>query len=153
MLDDTLQGYRVLDLSQYLPGPYATRLLADLGADVVKVEPPAGDYIRQMTWPIIEGVSLMHLHLNRGKKSLVLDLRNPLAVAIYKDLVKTADCVVVGLRWKSRPDRIATLLLGLYREEGEIDYVGSAAVAPARHVEIAARVLPLLENAGKHMLE
>ncbi|MBM2821944.1 MAG: ATP-dependent ligase [Thermoleophilia bacterium] len=60
---------------------------------------------------------------------------------------KTADCVVVGVRWKSRPDRIATLLLGLYREDGEVDYVGSAAVAPARHGEIAARVAPLLENA------
>jgi len=60
---------------------------------------------------------------------------------------KTADCVVVGLRWKSRPDRIATLLLGLYDEDGELDYVGSAAVAPARHAEIARRVLPLLEKA------
>jgi len=60
---------------------------------------------------------------------------------------KTADCVVVGVRWKSKPDRIATLLLGLYRDDGEIDYVGSAAVAPARHDEIARRVLPLLENA------
>jgi ATP-dependent DNA ligase len=60
---------------------------------------------------------------------------------------KTADCVVVGVRWKSRPDRIATLLLGLYDENGDIDYVGSAAVAPARHSDIAARVLPLLENA------
>jgi ATP-dependent DNA ligase len=60
---------------------------------------------------------------------------------------KTADCVVVGLRWKSRPDRIATLLLGLHRDDGEIDYVGSAAVAPARHAEIAERVLPLLEDA------
>ena len=60
---------------------------------------------------------------------------------------KTADCVVVGLRWKSPPDRIATLLLGLYRDDGEIDYVGSAAVALARHDEIAARVLPLLEDA------
>src|SRR6188508_2508941 len=60
---------------------------------------------------------------------------------------KTADCVVVGLRWKSKPDRIATLLLGLYGDDGEIDYVGSAAVAPARHDEIARRVVPLLENA------
>jgi ATP-dependent DNA ligase len=59
---------------------------------------------------------------------------------------KTADCVVVGVRWKSRPDRIATLLLGLY-DKGEVDYVGTAAVAPARHDEIAKRVLPLLENA------
>jgi ATP-dependent DNA ligase len=60
---------------------------------------------------------------------------------------KTADCVIVGVRWKSRPDRIATLLLGLYDGKGEIDYVGTAAVAPARHDEIAKRVLPLLENA------
>jgi len=60
---------------------------------------------------------------------------------------KTADCMVVGLRWKSKPDRIATLLLGLYGDDGEIDYVGSAAVAPARHDEIAKRVLPLLEKA------
>jgi ATP-dependent DNA ligase len=60
---------------------------------------------------------------------------------------KTADCVVVGLRWKSRPDRIATLLLGLYGDDGEIDYVGTAAVAPARHDEIAKRVLPLLKDA------
>ena len=60
---------------------------------------------------------------------------------------KTADCVVIGLRWKSRPDRIATLLLGLYDAEGNIDYVGTAAVAPAKHAQIAERVLPLLENA------
>jgi ATP-dependent DNA ligase len=61
--------------------------------------------------------------------------------------VKTADCVVVGLRWKSRPDRIATLLLGLYRADGGLEYVGSAAVAAARHDEVASRVLPLLEDA------
>ena len=60
---------------------------------------------------------------------------------------KTADCVVVGIRWKSRPDRIATLLLGLYGGDEEIDYVGTAAVAPSRHAEIAERVLPLLEDA------
>ena len=60
---------------------------------------------------------------------------------------KTADCVVVGLRWKSRPTHIATLLLGLYRDDGEIDYVGSAAVGARRHAEIAERVLPLLRDA------
>jgi ATP-dependent DNA ligase len=62
---------------------------------------------------------------------------------------RTADCVVVGVRWKSKPDRIGTLLLGLFRDDGEIDYVGSAAVAPARHDEIAARVLPLLDHASE----
>src|ERR687888_292997 len=60
---------------------------------------------------------------------------------------KTADCVVVGLRWKVKPERIATLLLGLYDDDGKMDYVGSAAVAASRHADIAERVLPLLEGA------
>jgi ATP-dependent DNA ligase len=60
---------------------------------------------------------------------------------------KTADCVVAGVRWKSGDDRIATLLLGLYDDDGELDYVGTAAVAPAKHDEIAASVRPLLRNA------
>ena len=61
---------------------------------------------------------------------------------------KTADCVVAGLRWKGYGERrIATLLLGLWSDEGDLDYVGSAAVAPTRHDEIAAVVLPLLQDA------
>ena len=60
---------------------------------------------------------------------------------------KTADCVIVGLRWKEKPNRIATLLLGLYRDDGKIDYVGSAAVAASKHAQIAEQVLPLLEGA------
>jgi ATP-dependent DNA ligase len=60
---------------------------------------------------------------------------------------KSADCVVVGVRWKSRPDRLATLLLGLYGDDGAIDYVGSAAVAAARHADVLALVTPLLEEA------
>ncbi len=60
---------------------------------------------------------------------------------------KTADCVIVGLRWKAKPERIATLLLGLYGDGGKMDYVGSAAVAASRHAVIAEQVLPLLEGA------
>ena len=60
---------------------------------------------------------------------------------------KTADCVVVGVRWKVKPSHLATLLLGLYNDEGEVDYVGSAAVGAKRHDEILARVEPLLEDA------
>jgi ATP-dependent DNA ligase len=60
---------------------------------------------------------------------------------------KTADCVIVGLRWKEKPTRIATLLFGLYDDDGKMDYVGSAAVAASRHAQIAERVLPLLEGA------
>jgi ATP-dependent DNA ligase len=60
---------------------------------------------------------------------------------------RTADCVVVGVRWKARPTALATLLLGLYRDDGGLDYVGSCAVAAGRQAEILARVEPLLEGA------
>jgi ATP-dependent DNA ligase len=60
---------------------------------------------------------------------------------------KTADCVVAGVRWKAKPTHLATLLLGIYGEDGELDYVGSAAVGAKRHAEILARVRPLLKNA------
>jgi ATP-dependent DNA ligase len=60
---------------------------------------------------------------------------------------KTADCVVVGVRWKAKPTHLATLLLGLYGRGGKLDYVGSAAVGARRHDEILARVEPLLEDA------
>jgi ATP-dependent DNA ligase len=59
---------------------------------------------------------------------------------------KTADCVVLGIRWKGARSAIATLLLGLYREDGGLDYVGSCAVAASRRSEVAARVLPLLDE-------
>jgi crotonobetainyl-CoA:carnitine CoA-transferase CaiB-like acyl-CoA transferase len=92
-----LAGVRIIESSMLGPAAITTQL-ADLGAEVIKVEAPAGDYIRQMTWPIVEGVSLMHLHLNRGKKSLVLDLRKPEAVQTYLDLVRDADVVIEAMR-------------------------------------------------------
>ena len=92
-----LAGVRVIESS--LLGPAAvTTHLADLGAEVIKVESPAGDYVREMTWPIVRGVSLLHLHINRGKKSLVLDLRKPEAVDVYKELARGADVVVEAMR-------------------------------------------------------
>jgi len=60
---------------------------------------------------------------------------------------RTADCVVVGARWKEKPTTLATLLLGLYRDDGELDYVGSCAVATSKHAEILKRVKPLLKGA------
>jgi len=92
-----LAGLRVIESSLLGPGAITTHL-ADLGADVIKVESPGGDYIREMTWPIVEGVSLLHLHVHRGKQSIVLDLRKPEAVAVYLDLVRGADAVVEAMR-------------------------------------------------------
>ena len=92
-----LSGIRIIECSAL--GPAAiTMPLVDLGAEVIKVEPPSGDYIREMTWPIVEGVSLMHLHINRGKRSIVMDLRQQEDVATFKELVKTADVVVEAMR-------------------------------------------------------
>ena len=80
-------------------GPAAiTTALADLGADVIKIEPPSGDYVRRMTWPIVEGVSLMHLHVNRGKRSIAIDLKSPEGIAVFEALVETADVVVEAMR-------------------------------------------------------
>jgi crotonobetainyl-CoA:carnitine CoA-transferase CaiB-like acyl-CoA transferase len=92
-----LAGLRIVESSLLGPGAVTTHL-ADLGADVIKVESPSGDYIREMTWPIVEGVSLLHLHVHRGKRSIVLDLRNPRAVEVYRDLVRGADAVVEAMR-------------------------------------------------------
>ena len=92
-----LAGVRVIESS--LLGPAAITLhLADLGAEVVKVESPAGDYVREMTWPIVRGVSLLHLHINRGKKSVILDLKTAEGVAVYKELAEGADVVVEAMR-------------------------------------------------------
>jgi crotonobetainyl-CoA:carnitine CoA-transferase CaiB-like acyl-CoA transferase len=92
-----LDGVRVIECS--LLGPAAiTTHLADLGADVIKIEPPQGDYVRQMTWPIVEGDSLMHLHINRGKRSLTLDLKQPEAIEVFLELVRGADAVVEAMR-------------------------------------------------------
>ena len=69
-----LTGIRVVDLSQFLPGPMLTMMMVDQGAEVVKVEPPAGDPARQMA-PFEEGQSVWFRNLNRGKRSVRLDLK------------------------------------------------------------------------------
>ena len=65
---------------------------------MIKVEPPQGDYVRQMTWPIVEGVSLLFLHISRGKRSIVLDLRTDAGAATFLELARDADAVVEAMR-------------------------------------------------------
>ena len=102
-----LAGVRVIESSLLGPGLLST-FLSDMGADVIKVEPPQGDYIRQMTWPIVEGDSLLHLHTHRGKRSITLNLKTPEGVELYKELVRGADAVVEAMR----PGSLAKLGLG-----------------------------------------
>jgi crotonobetainyl-CoA:carnitine CoA-transferase CaiB-like acyl-CoA transferase len=95
-MSGALDGFRILDLTQVISGPLATRILADQGADVVKVEPPSGDILRHMGG--ISGLSPTFTTTNRSKRSLVLDLKKPEALAALLRLVKDSDVFVQNNR-------------------------------------------------------
>jgi crotonobetainyl-CoA:carnitine CoA-transferase CaiB-like acyl-CoA transferase len=91
-------GIRVLDLTHALAGPYCTMLLGDLGADVIKIEPPHGDHSRQWGPPFINGESSYFLSVNRNKRSVVLDLKSPAALAVAEELALACDVVVENFK-------------------------------------------------------
>lgn len=93
-----LEGMKVLDFTHMLPGPFGTMLLADLGADVVKVENTESPDIMRFLPPIIDGMSALHAHINRGKKSLGINLKNPEAKEIIYRLVEHYDVVIEQFR-------------------------------------------------------
>jgi crotonobetainyl-CoA:carnitine CoA-transferase CaiB-like acyl-CoA transferase len=92
-----LSGICVLDLSGYIAGPYGCTLLADLGAEVIKIEPPAGDQLRHYP-STLEGESRAFLGTNRGKRGIVLDLKQPEGLEVLMRLVKSADVLVHNFR-------------------------------------------------------
>ena len=93
-----LEGLRVLDLSRFLPGPYLTMIMADHGAEVIKVEDTAHGDPSRAIGAREEGVAVYFRNLNRGKKSLALDLKAPDGRAIFLDLAKSADVVIETFR-------------------------------------------------------
>jgi CoA:oxalate CoA-transferase len=95
--NEILSGVRVLDFTTIVSGPYCTRLLADLGAEVIKIEPPEGDFIRTQP-PMRAGKSAYFAHLNCGKKSLAIDLRQTGATELIRELAATSDVVVENSR-------------------------------------------------------
>ena len=92
-----LEGVRVLDFSIMLAGPYCARLLADVGADVIKIEPPEGDEMR-LRAPLHDGESAYFGQLNAGKRSIALDLKSPEAIALVHRMVESADILVENFR-------------------------------------------------------
>src|SRR5260370_26745506 len=92
-----LEDIRVLDFSIMLAGPYCARLLADVGADVIKIEAPEGDDMRLRT-PLRDGQSAYFGQLNAGKRSLALDLKSREAIKLVHRLVEEADIVVENFR-------------------------------------------------------
>jgi crotonobetainyl-CoA:carnitine CoA-transferase CaiB-like acyl-CoA transferase len=144
-----LKGLRVLDLSRLLPGPFLTMILADMGADVVKVEDPRlGDYMRAIP-PAKDGVGGRFLAVNRDKRSLALDLKAPAGRDAFLRMVERADVVVesfrpgvmdkLGVGWAALSARNPRVILcsisgygqdGPYRERAghDLNYIGLAGV-------------------------
>ena len=93
-----LAGVRVLDFTAFLSGPYSTQMLADLGADVIKVEGPVGDLSRSIAPYFVADDSLYFHGTNRNKRSIVLDLKHPAAASLVADLVAQCDVVIENFR-------------------------------------------------------
>jgi len=104
-----LEGVRILDLTSVVVGPLCTQILADHGADVIKVESTAGDLVRVMNGKsVTPGMGAKFLHLNRNKRSIVLDLKHPSGHAALRKLIARADVML----WNNRPRSMARMKLG-----------------------------------------
>ena len=119
-----LAGVRILDLTTVVMGPYATQILGDFGADVIKVEPLEGDVIRQ-AWPFRHpGMGAIFLNVNRNKRSVALDLKKPEALEACLALAKNADVLVYNIR----PQAMARLGLSyeeVKKQNPKIIYIGA----------------------------
>jgi crotonobetainyl-CoA:carnitine CoA-transferase CaiB-like acyl-CoA transferase len=158
-----LDGIRVLDLSRLLPGPYLTMVLADLGADVVKVEDPRlGDYMRQIP-PARGGMSGRFLAVNRGKRSLALDLKADAGRDAFLRMAERADVVVesfrpgvmdrLGVGWaalSAANPRLVLCSISGYGKDGpyaaraghDLNYIGLAGVLAMGGAPAAAPAMP-----------
>jgi formyl-CoA transferase/CoA:oxalate CoA-transferase len=93
-----LEGIRVIACEHFIAGPMCTMMLGDMGADVIRVEPPEGETSRSLGPPFVDGEAAYYLSFNRSKRSIILDLRTPEGVNILKKLIKGADVVVENYR-------------------------------------------------------
>ena len=96
-----LAGVRVIDLTAMVMGPYCTQIMADMGADVIKVEPPQGDNTRYISVGPAPGMSGVFVNVNRGKRSIVLDLQTDAGTTALRALVETADVFIHSMRAKA----------------------------------------------------
>ena len=129
-----LAGVRVLDLTSVVLGPYATQMLGDLGADIIKVEPPEGDTTRYTGPRVSRDMASLFMGVNRNKRSIVLDLKTAPARDVLLRLVDRADVFVHNIR----PQKLEPLGLGL----GHADQAQPAAHL-RRHPRLArGRALP-----------
>lgn len=98
ILDKPLENIKVLDLTRFIAGPFCSMLLGDMGADVIKIEPPTGDDARNVGRDLIGGESSIFLQLNRNKRSLCLDISRDKGLRVFFELVKDADVIIENYR-------------------------------------------------------
>ena len=101
MSSGPLAGVRVVDLTAMVMGPYCTQIMADMGADVIKVEPPEGDNTRYISVGPAPGMSGVYINVNRGKRAIVLDLRTEGGKTALRALIRTADVFIHSMRSKA----------------------------------------------------
>src|SRR4051794_10161285 len=93
-----LQGIKIVDLTSVILGPYAMQILADMGAEVIKIETPQGDIMRFVGKHGDQGMGPIHMTVNRGKSHIALDLKRPEAQTVLNALIKDADAFVHNMR-------------------------------------------------------
>ena len=101
MRSGPLSDVRVIDLTAMVMGPYCTQIMADMGADVIKVEPPQGDNTRFISVGPAPGMSGVFVNVNRGKRSVVLDLQTEPGKTAMRALIETADVFIHSMRSKA----------------------------------------------------
>lgn len=119
-----LDGVRILDLSSVIMGPYATQILGDLGADIIKVEAPCGDNIRHVGPMKNYGMGAIYLHLNRNKRSIKLDLKTPEGLEACLALVKNVDLLIYNIRPQAM-ERLGLSYEAVKQKNRQIVYVGA----------------------------
>ena len=97
-MEAPLAGVKVLDYTQIMAGPFCGMLLADMGADVIKVEKPGGDDSRRMAPPFIEGESAAFLAINRNKRDLAINFRDPEGLEVVRKLAREVDVLVENFK-------------------------------------------------------
>jgi crotonobetainyl-CoA:carnitine CoA-transferase CaiB-like acyl-CoA transferase len=131
-----LKGLRILDLTTVILGPYGTQVLGDLGAEVIKVEPPEGDSMRPVAPLAAPGISAIFSNFNRNKRSVALDLKAEAGKTALKKLIATADVLVHNMRQEAM-DKLGFTFKAVREANPRIIY--AAAVGFGRHGRYAGR--------------
>ena len=138
MADGPLIGFRILDLTAVISGPFCTQLLGDLGADVIKIEPPEGDSMRRNVGPQRGGLTAAFLNFNRNKRSIVIDIKKEHGRDLVRRLAVKADALVENNR-PGVADRLGIGYADIRRANPKVVYCSICGFPPPR---AASQIFP-----------